>query len=85
LTLLTYFLGGMALPYEQLPEALKIFARLYPIPSANASMIQLLVGEPYVGYNPLTMLQTSSTVVLSLLIFLVGLASYSRYCWRERS
>jgi ABC-type multidrug transport system permease subunit len=84
MTLLTYFLGGMALPYEQLPEALKAFARLYPISSANASMIQLLVGESYVGYNPLTTLQTSYTVALSLLIFLVGLASYSRYCWRER-
>ena len=83
ITLLTYFLGGMALPYSNLPEALQFFARHYPISSANASMIRILVGEAFVGYDPLSTVQVTLTVSLSILIFVIGLAVYSRLCWRK--
>ena len=83
MTLLTYFLGGMALPYSNLPLVLRYFARLHPIPSANAMMISLLEGEAYVGYNPLNMAQVALTVSSSTLILLVGLTLYSKLCWRK--
>ena len=83
-TLLTYFIGGMAVSYSNLPMSLQIFARLYPLPSANASMISLLVGVDFAGYNPLSVFQTSLTVLFSLLIFIIGLVSYSKLCWRKR-
>ena len=83
ITLNTYFLGGMALPYTSLPEALKLFARLHPITSANASMVFLLEGESYIGYNPLVAAQVYTTVVLSLLVLVVGIVLYSNLCWRR--
>lgn len=84
LTLLTYFLGGMALPYSNLPDVLKAFARLHPVSSATASMIYLLEGEMFVGYNPLSAAQTASTVLLTVLVFAAGIVMYSRLCWRGR-
>lgn len=83
ITLLTYSMGGMALPYSNLPAALKAFARLYPISSANASMVYLLEGEAFVGYNPLNMPQTILTISLCLLIFFLGMILYSKFCWRR--
>ena len=84
LTLITYFLGGMALPYSKLPTVLQAFARLHPVSSANAAMVYLLVGEVFVGYNPLSSIQTVSSIISTALIFLVGMVSYSRLCWRRR-
>lgn len=82
-TLLTYFLGGMALPYSNLPLVLRYFARLHPIPSANAMMISLLVGEAYVGYDPMNTAQVALTASSSILILLIGLTLYSKLCWRK--
>ena len=84
MTLITYFLGGMALPYPQLPTVLQAFARLHPVSSANAAMVYLLVGEEFIGYNPLSTVQTVSSIVSTALIFVVGMVSYSRLCWRRR-
>jgi len=84
ITLITYFLGGMALPYSQLPAVLQAFARLHPITSANASIVFLLVGEQYVGYNPLNAIQTISTLVSTITVFVVGMVAYSRFCWKRR-
>jgi len=84
LTLITYFLGGMALPYPQLPAVLQAFARLHPVSSANAAMVFLLAGEEFIGYNPLSAVQTASSIVSTALIFVVGMVSYSRFCWRRR-
>jgi hypothetical protein len=83
ITLLSYFLGGMALPYTSLPEALRAFARLHPITSANTSMFFLLEGESYIGYNPLGAVQVSTTMASSLLVLAVGVALYSNLCWRR--
>jgi ABC-2 type transport system permease protein len=84
ITLLTSFLGGMFAPYPALPPPLQIFARIHPIASANASIVFRLEGEDFVGYNPLNIAQTSLTITLSLLIFVIGLVLYSRRCWRKR-
>ena len=84
ITLITCFLGGMALPYSQLPAMLQVFARLHPIASANASMVFLLVGEQYVDYNPLNAVQMISTLGSTITVFVVGMVAYSRLCWRRR-
>jgi len=83
ITLLSYFLGGMAFPYTSLPEALRAFARLHPITPANTSMFFLLEGEGYIGYNPLGAVQVSTTMASSLHILAVGVALYSNLCWRK--
>lgn len=84
ITLLTYFLGGMAFPYSSLPIALQVFTRIHPIASANASIIYLLEGEAFVGYNPLNFGQTTLTIALSLFIFISGLVLYSNRYWRKK-
>ncbi len=83
LSLLTFFCGGMAVPYAALPSALQVFARIHPISSANAAIAFLLVGEGSAGYNPLSISQTSLTTAISIAIFAVGLTLYSKYCWRK--
>ena len=83
ITLLTFFLGGMALPYTSLPEALRVFSRVHPITSANASMIFLLEGKNYIGYNPLGAFQAFTTAALSLLILIMGMIMYENLCWRR--
>ena len=84
LTLLTFFCGGMTVPYATLPSALQAFARLHPISSANAIIAFLLIGEAYAGYNPLSISQIELTIAFSIAIFAVGLAFYTRCCWRKR-
>lgn len=83
ITLLTYFVGGMV-NYSSLPPLLQAFARNHPICSANASMIFLLVGEDFVGYNLLNTSQICFTIVSSLLIFISGLLLYSKSYWRKK-
>jgi hypothetical protein len=47
-------------------------------------MVYLLAGEEFVGYNPLSAVQTLSSILSTALIFVVGMVSYSRLCWRRR-
>lgn len=84
ITLLTYFLGGMVVSYSSLPALLQTFARIHPICSANASIVFLLEGEDFVGYNPLNTGQICFTIMSSLLIFIIGFALYSKFCWRKK-
>jgi hypothetical protein len=83
ITPLIFFPGGMALHYTRLPEALRVFGRVHPITSANASMIFLLEGENYIGYNPLGTFQACTTAALSLLILIMGMIMYENLCWRR--
>jgi len=48
------------------------------------SMVYLLEGEAFVGYNPLNMAQTILTISLCLLIFFLGMILYSKFCWMRR-
>jgi ABC-2 type transport system permease protein len=82
-SVITAALSGVMMPYSALPAVLKDFAKIYPVSSANSSIIYLLVGENYAGYNPLSIGQTTLTIITSLLLFVAGLIAYSRFCWRK--
>ena len=83
LTVVSAALSGVMTPYAYLPSVLQNFGRIYPISSANSAIIYLLVGEAYAGYNPLIASQTVSTVFVALLLFILGLITYSRLCWKK--
>jgi len=69
-------------PYEFLPVPLQTFARIYPISSAQASIVHLLAGPDMVAYNPLTSGQVTLTVALSLVLLFAGSVLYSRLGWK---
>ena len=83
LTVVSAALSGVMTPYAYLPSVLQDFARIYPISSANSAIAFLMVGEEYAGYNPLTLSQIFSTAFLALLLFVIGLIAYSRFCWKK--
>jgi hypothetical protein len=83
LSVVTAALSGMMTPYQYLPSLLQQFSEVFPISSANSSIIYLLAGEEYAGYNPLNTTQMTLTVATSLCLFFIGLVVYSRYCWRN--
>jgi ABC-2 type transport system permease protein len=83
LTVVSAALSGVMTPYAYLPSVLQNFARTYPISSANSAITFLLVGEEYTGYNPLSMGQTVATAFFALLLFIIGLIAYSRFCWKK--
>jgi len=83
LTVVSAALSGVMTPYAYLPSVLQDFARIYPISSANSAITFLMVGEEYAGYNPLTLSQIFSTAFLALLLFVIGLIAYSRFCWKK--
>ena len=75
-------LSGMTFPFFMLPKALQTFSKFYPISSANSIIVYLLAGKDVAGYNPFTPLQLTYTIGISILIFIVSLVLYSRFCWR---
>lgn len=81
-SVITSAISGVMVPYSALPALLQAFSRVYPVSSANSSIIYLLVGENYAGY-PLTAGQTALTIAISFLLFVAGLIAYSRFCWRK--
>lgn len=81
ISVITASISGLFAPYSSLPDPLKAFSRIYPISSANSSVIYLLVGEWYAGYNPLNASQMLSTVSIASLLFVIGLMVYSKF-WR---
>ena len=81
-TLLVYFLGGMAFSYSNLPPFMQIFARIHPLSSMNSMMIYLLEGEAIAGYNPLTLEQIIPNIIIAVLTFIIGLMLYSKSCWK---
>jgi ABC-2 type transport system permease protein len=81
--LVTGSVSGVFMPYTYLPSYMQDFARIYPLSSINSSLIYLLDGEVYAGYNPLSLGQFVLTIASSLILFLVGAIIYSRYCWRK--
>jgi ABC-2 type transport system permease protein len=83
LTVVSAALSGVMTPYAYLPSVLQDFARIYPISSANSAITYLLVGEEYAGYNPLSASQTVLTALVALLLFVLGLITYSRFCWKK--
>ncbi len=79
LTLVIFFLGGMAIPFSDLPNIIQVFAQVHPVSSATASIVYLLINEDFAGYNPVNMGQIMFTSVLSLVLFFIGIILYSKY------
>jgi ABC-2 type transport system permease protein len=84
LTVVSAALSGVMTPYAYLPSVLQEFAKIYPISSANSAITYLLVGAEYAGYNPLEYAsQPVLTALVALLLFVLGLITYSRFCWKK--
>ena len=82
IAVITSAISGLFAPYELLPVPLQTFARIYPISSAQASIVHLLAGPDMVAYNPLTSGQIALTIALSFALLLAGTALYSRLGWK---
>jgi len=82
IAVVTSALSGLFAPYEFLPVPLQTFARVYPISSAQASIVYLLAGPDMVAYNPLTSGQVTLTIALSITLLLAGTVLYSRLGWK---
>jgi len=82
IAVITAAISGLMAPYESLPVPLQTFARIYPISSAQASIVHLLAGPNMVAYNPLTSGQITLTIALSFALLLVGTVLYSRLGWK---
>jgi ABC-2 type transport system permease protein len=82
IAVITSAISGLFAPYELLPVPLQIFSRIYPISSAQASIVHLLAGPAMVAYNPLTSGQIALTIALSLVLLVAGTVLYSRLGWK---
>jgi ABC-2 type transport system permease protein len=82
LAVITSFISGLFVPYEALPVTFQTFARVYPISSAQASIVHLLAGPDMIAYDPLTSGQITLTIALSFALLLVGMVLYSRLGWK---
>jgi ABC-2 type transport system permease protein len=82
IAVVTSALSGLFVPYEVLPVPLQVFSRVYPISSAQASIVNLLAGPDMVAYDPLTSGQVTLTVILSIALLLIGTVLYTRLGWK---
>ena len=82
IAVITSAISGLFAPYEVLPVPLQTFARVYPISSAQASIVRLLAGPDMVAYNPLTSGQVTLTIALSFTLLVAGIVLYSRLGWK---
>lgn len=82
-TLVTAFISGIFIPYGSLPSSLQAFSHFYPISSAAASSVYLLLGESATGYNPLTPGQVIWTSLIAIGFLAVGVVIYTRQAWKR--
>jgi len=82
IAVITSAISGLFAPYEVLPVPLQIFSRIYPISAAHSSIVCLLAGPDMVGYDPLTSVQVTLTIAISLVVLVVGTVLYSRLGWK---
>lgn len=83
ISVVTAAISGLMAPYSSLPTILKHFSRIYPVSSASSTIIYLLEGKDFAGYNPLSAGQITTTILTSFLLFIIGLIAYSKFCWRR--
>jgi len=83
-TVLTASISGMFMPYSGLPEVLQRFSELYPPSAAISSILYILQGEFFAGYNPLTLEHTVYAIISSLAIFILCLIVYKQKLWAYR-
>ncbi|MBM3702280.1 MAG: ABC transporter permease [Actinobacteria bacterium] len=81
IAVVTSAISGVFFQYSMLPPVLQKFSKIWPMSSANSIIISYLIGD--IGYNPLTYLNLSLTIIISLLFFSVGIVLYTVYCWRS--
>ncbi len=81
LTLVGGFVGGIFVSFRALPVFMQGFAQVYPLSASTSSIVYLVFGEHYAGYNPLTLELVAVNVALSLGLFAAGQWLYSRRCW----
>jgi ABC-2 type transport system permease protein len=81
IAVVTSAISGVFFQYSMLPPVLQKFARIWPMSAANSIIINYLTGN--IGYNPLTALNLSMTIMISLLFFTAGIILYTVYCWRS--
>jgi ABC-2 type transport system permease protein len=74
-------ISGVFFEYRMLPGILQKFAQIWQMSAANSIIINYLVGP--IGYDPLTPLNLSLTILISLIFFITGIVLYSVYCWRS--
>lgn len=85
IVVITATISGIFMPYSMLPSSLQAFARVYPVSSCNSLLISLLTGGPEMaGYDPLTAGHIALTIALSVILFVLGLVLYRRFCWGRR-
>lgn len=81
-SVVTMSLTGITFPYTFLPAALQSFSRFYPLSSSNAVIAYLLSTKEFFGYNPMLPLQLIYTITVSIILFIISLVLYSRFCWK---
>jgi ABC-2 type transport system permease protein len=82
IAVITSAISGLFAPYEVLPAPLQTFARVYPVSSAQASIVHLLAGPDMVAYDRLTSGQVVLTIALSFALLIVGTVLYTRLGWK---
>jgi ABC-2 type transport system permease protein len=82
IVMLIYFIG-IAFPYGDLPEFLRPIVHLNPICLGNNMIAVLTVGHELVGYNPFNLIDVTVMLMLTTLLFIMGLYIYSRNCWKR--
>lgn len=78
------FVSGIFISYSQLPVFLQGFAQLYPLSASTSSIIYMLFGEHFAGYNPLQLELVAVNIALSVGLFAVGQFLYAKRCWRAQ-
>jgi ABC-2 type transport system permease protein len=84
LSLMGGFVGGIFVTFRALPVFLQGFAQVYPLSASTSSIVYLLFGEHFAGYNPLTLELVAINVALSVGLFAAGQMLYARRCWRAQ-
>ncbi|MDD5659646.1 MAG: ABC transporter permease [Actinomycetota bacterium] len=80
IAVVTSAISGVFFQYSMLPPVLQKFAQIWPMSSTNSIIINFLIGD--IGYNPLSTINLSLTIAISLLFFTAGIVLYTVYCWR---
>lgn len=84
-TLASGFLGGIFVSYSNLPSALQVFSRFYPISSGMSSAAYVLLGQDVTGYNPLATSQIIAGIITTIVLLAIGITVYHRFSWRRNS
>ncbi|MFX1441182.1 MAG: ABC transporter permease [Promethearchaeota archaeon] len=82
IVMVNYFVG-IAFPYRNLPDLLKPLVHVNPLCLGNNMIAALTVGEDFLGYNPFNLIDITVMLVLTAVLFSIGLYIYSRCCWKR--